>query len=335
MFSSAAAHAKGHKHGSGHGKRQNTSKHSKPTKTKESARPVNQGTNPYSFLFVVNEFQVDYEPIHPRDRPLTDSWLNIMPPEEAAAYRSEVIGTVFRYQNGIISPAHGYVWYRPQMGAKGCIVRINQASVIDGYPIVYSETTVFSCSPLLPMIVTRDDASLGGTFMRRVCECDRRFDGYSAWSLLHFTGGDSQEGISSINSYASGAPCVVGKDPSWIPSLVPSVYRNTKPSAPPSQGLAGELGIILALMGFHGKKHQASDVFLNRTWHLNRWNGPGRASNYLPKEGDSPRGLFVQVCLDNLVDDQPDDEEHNIPQELCEQVLSYLEYGYGSILVQG
>ncbi len=91
-------------------------------------------------------------------------------------------------------------------------------------------------------------------------------------------------------SCASGDPWVAGKDSSWIPSLVPAVYRNTDPSAVPSRGLSGDLPIILALMGFHGRPGRASDVFSSQTWHLNRWGGSSRASSYrvsskTPKHG--------------------------------------------------
>jgi hypothetical protein len=167
------------------------------------------------------------------------------------------------------------------MGRQGRIVRVNQAGVIDGYPAVYRDQTVFACSPLLPMIVTDGDASLGYSFLRRICSCDRRYDEqYSTWSYLHFGGGADGQGISYAYSGASGDPYVAGRDASWIPSLVPSAYKNTDPSAPPSSGLSGHLSIILALMGFHGKPGRASDVFQNGKWSLGEWRGSGRASSY-------------------------------------------------------
>lgn len=107
--------SKTHKHGS----RRSTSStststgHSKP-KSSPSAqqRPVAvPGTISASFLFVVNELQVDYEPASPQEQPLTDQWLNMMPPQHAGAYVGEIVGTVFRYRDGVVSPAHGYVWW--------------------------------------------------------------------------------------------------------------------------------------------------------------------------------------------------------------------------------
>ncbi|SPQ24990.1 aa5ff937-aba4-4b5b-a8cd-5d4dcf81ceb8 [Thermothielavioides terrestris] len=333
MFSSLAG-SKAHKHGSGHGNRQNAPKHSKAPKTTKIPRGLDPGTVPASFLFAVNEFQVDFEPQPGEDHPLTDQWFNMVPPQRAEAYTGEYPGTVFRYRNGVVSPAPGYIWYRPAMGQEGCIVRVNQAGGFDGCPAVYRSQTVFACSALLPMIVTDGDASLGFTFLRRLCPCDTVFDeSYSTWSHLHFGGGDNGEGISYVYSCASGDPWVAGRDASWIPSLVPSVYRNTSPSAVPSRGLSGYLPIILALMGFHGRPGRASDVFSAHGWHQHRWTLSNRASNYLPKSGESPRGLYVQVCTDNLVDGLADSVENNIPVEQCTEVLQYLECC--TILVQG
>ncbi|EAQ82949.1 hypothetical protein CHGG_10767 [Chaetomium globosum CBS 148.51] len=237
--------SKTHKHGS----RRSTSStststgHSKP-KSSPSAqqRPVAvPGTISASFLFVVNELQVDYEPASPQEQPLTDQWLNMMPPQHAGAYVGEIVGTVFRYRDGVMSPAHGYVW-------------------------------------------------------------------------------------------------------------------NTRPGLGPSRGLSGELPIVIALMGFHGRPGRASDVFQSRKWEMGQWLGSSRASPYrgysvyfvlelllpcrgrrltnaVPKSGESPRGLFVQVCADNLVDGLDDCEENNVPVEIWEQILQDLEYR--TVLVQG
>jgi hypothetical protein len=58
-----------------------------------------------------------------------------------------------------------------------------------------------------------------------------------------------------------------------------------------------------------------------------------RLTNAVPKSGESPRGLFVQVCADNLVDGLDDCEENNVPVEIWEQILQDLEYR--TVLVQG
>ncbi|KAK4097583.1 hypothetical protein N658DRAFT_478672 [Parathielavia hyrcaniae] len=337
-YTLAQASGKPNKHGSSsHGSRRGTTDgHSRGTKTK-SQKQAGQGTSRNSFLFVVNEFQVNYEPLQGQGHTLTDQWLNTMPPQQAEAYVGESPGTVFRYEDGVVSPAPGYCWYRPAMGQEGRIARLNQAAnEFDGWPAVYRAQTVFACSALLPMIVAHGDASLpGSTFMRRNCPCDHDYDvpGCSPWSYLHFTPGHVG-GVSYVNADSSGNPWAVGQQASWIPSLVPSAYKNTTPSAPHSSGLSGHLAIIIALMGFHGRPRHASNVFLEQRWHRGQWLGSSRASSYLPKLGETPRGLFVQICVDNLEDGQPDDEEFNLPVSFwSETLMPGLEYR--TILVHG
>ncbi|KAL1837137.1 hypothetical protein VTJ49DRAFT_4221 [Mycothermus thermophilus] len=312
---------KAYKHGSGHSSRHSTTNVSNKFSTRVQQDGVSAAL-PVSFLFVVNEFVVDYEPLG-QGPPMTDQWCNIVPPLQSQAYLSEVPGTVFRYLNGVISPALDYRWYREAMGVQGHIVRVDADSQITGYPAPYRSNTVFACSALLPMIVTDGDASLGYSFLRRLCPCDSHYSSHSAWCYLHF---GSNNNVSMVYSGAVGEPWVAGRDASWIPALVPSAYKNTNPSAPPSRGLSGHLSILLALMGFHGGPGRASHVFHERRWNHHQWEGSSRASNYLPKAGERPRGLFVQVCADNLVPGQPDDDQLNIPMKIWMDNLERLEY---------
>jgi hypothetical protein len=118
MFASlmgVPAHSSGksHKHGSSHSSRRTTtttSGHHKSSKTK-SHSSVALETPSSSFLFVINELQVDYDPLPGESQRLTDQWLNHAPPQRADAYIGEMVGTVFRYQNGVINLAPGYMWY--------------------------------------------------------------------------------------------------------------------------------------------------------------------------------------------------------------------------------
>lgn len=159
------------------------------------------------------------------------------------------------------------------MGHEGTIVRVSTAGMIDGWPAPYRTQTIFACSPLLPVIVTDGDASLGYSVPRQLCPCDSRFDeSYTPWYQLHF---ERRDGVSYVNSAGCGDSFVAGRNASWIPSLVPSVYQNTGDSAGPSQGLSGDLPIILALMAFHGRPGRASSIFRDRKWHQGRWQHEG------------------------------------------------------------
>ncbi len=63
-----------------------------------------------------------------------------------------------------------------------------------------------------------------------------------------------------------------------MPSLVPRVFENTRPeNNTPSRGLAGELPVVIAMMAFHGRVGEASDVFSRGLWRRNQWLGSGRA----------------------------------------------------------
>ncbi|KAJ4306049.1 hypothetical protein N0V88_000845 [Collariella sp. IMI 366227] len=159
MFNSGS---KSHKHLSA----QAATKHSKTSKAKTSPGGTPGGRG--SFLFVVNELQLNVNAI-----PSTDQWLNLVPPVQPTDYVGEIPGTVFRYQNGVVSPALGYVWYRPVPGQRGHITRayLSQETgfTVTGFPADYKSHTVFACSPLLPMVVTDGDASLGNSFVRKLC----------------------------------------------------------------------------------------------------------------------------------------------------------------------
>jgi hypothetical protein len=103
------ASSKTQRHGSSHGSRRNAPGNSKSSKAK-SQGPATPATISPSFLFVVNELQIDFEPLPGEEHLLTDQWLNPMPPQHAAAYVDEIRGTVFRYKNGAVSPARNYAW---------------------------------------------------------------------------------------------------------------------------------------------------------------------------------------------------------------------------------
>ncbi|KAK3985721.1 hypothetical protein QBC44DRAFT_373827 [Cladorrhinum sp. PSN332] len=352
---SSASHHKSHSHRSSNANRSST------TTVAPSGPTLPADT---SFLFVVNELQINLEPNtdnHPGGGgPAVtavprDQWFNTMPPQQSAAYTSETPGVVFRYtrSSGLVTPAPNYAWYRQTWNqTPGRIVRLDpQTSIINGFPIPYdnpwgsSTQTIFSCSPHLPVIISEADATLGGSFMRRHCPCDRRCDGdgdddddddnnntaCSPWNILHFGSGQETNnncrGVSFVNAKAAGHTSVVGRDPSWMPSLVPLSYRNSRGGIPDSRGLSGQLPTVIGLMAFHGPPGRASSVFLNGRWAGNRWVGSSHAPRHVPRGGDEPpRGFLVQVCLDNLQGDLPDNEANNLSTEACMANLERLEW---------
>lgn len=67
-----------------------------------------------------------------------------------------------------------------------------------------------------------------------------------------------------------------GQNADWVGRLVPESYRNPYASTPRSGGLAGELSVILGLMGLSQPFGRAADAFTEPEplWHDRRWRGP-------------------------------------------------------------
>lgn len=215
--------------------------------------------------------------------PITDQWLNYMPPTDPSAYRSEYVGRVFRYRQGLVSVAPGYEWLRAggrgSMGGEGRIVQVNSYGGVEWMPLVYKTQSVFACSAHLPVIVLQSDASMGSCQRTPYpCRCQPSSDDHYCWNLLHFTHMDEANGVSYATANCEGRTYVAGRSPSWMPALVPRVFENTVPSSstPRSQGLAGELPLVIALMAFHSHPGGASEVFNRGMWDRKRWRGPDR-----------------------------------------------------------
>lgn len=65
-----------------------------------------------------------------------------------------------------------------------------------------------------------------------------------------------------------------GRNADWVGRLVPDSYRNPWRGSMPSGGLAGELSVILGLMGLSQPSRRAADAFTQQLWHDWRWRGP-------------------------------------------------------------
>ncbi|KAK3360360.1 hypothetical protein B0T25DRAFT_128560 [Lasiosphaeria hispida] len=302
--------------------------------SRKSHKSASHGTaSDVSFLFVVNEFVIDLEPPH---HEVVDQWLNFLPPILPSGYLGEAIGTVFRYSSGAITRADEYLWHRPHMGQPGSILRLDSENNVSGTAIPYQSRSIFSCSAHLPLIVLEGDASLGST-LRTGCACGSTSssadEDLPAWDMLHFS--DKGIGISLAATHASGypGPYVVGRNPSWMPSLVPVSFANTRPEhVPQSRGLSGDVAIVIGLMAFHSRPGEASNVFGGGCWRYGQWNPPGNGAPCYPASGDSPRGFLINVCLD-LVEGE-DLPNTNLNREWCVQQIYQLEWE-GGILVEG
>ncbi|KAK0638599.1 hypothetical protein B0T16DRAFT_462363 [Cercophora newfieldiana] len=300
---------KSHKHG-----KESGSKGPSVSKTSSSSSKGKSTAPDVSFLFCVNEWKINFELNHEE----RDQWLNSIPPTSQAAYVKEYKGTVFRYRSGIVTVAQGYEWVREAPGYEGRITFYDPASNYTWVPEPYKTESVFACSAHLPIITLNGDASLGSLLSTNCRDgCDRQSlnpdddddqERYT-WRMPHFT--DRDNGVSVINSTRTGVPFVSGKNPSWIPSLVPKVFENTyRHENRRSKGLAGDLPVIIGLMSFHSSRPKhgpdgstlrgANEVFMSQMWHRNRWEGPRDAPvrGYPETPEDNPRGFVIQVSPD-------------------------------------
>lgn len=267
-----------------------SSKHHSTKATHNGSASISDGV-PGNFLFVVNEFTLNMDVSLP---PSHDPWGNILPPSFPEAYDPMSVGEVLRYCNGRITKAEGYMWSRLAPDTPGRIYKVVGSNLLETY--IYKSQSIFSCSPLLPVIIRDGDASLGGSWARRFCPCDQHnTDGFE-WNSLHF---DHVGGLSLVNHKSGGYPFVAGSNPQWMPSLVPKAFRNTRPDSyiPPSIGLGGELPVVLALMAFHSDPdHNVTEGIL-AGWQNNRWTRDTSPKGYPRSEG-SPRGYLVEVAFE-------------------------------------
>lgn len=262
-------------------------------------------SNSISFLFVVNELHIDgHETQH-------DQWNNRLPPTTPHGYDDEEPSVVFRCSDGVISQASNYAWARSSVDDGGLgpgnifiFVDLNNGQPLEDpekMP-VYNVCTIFSCNPQLPIVAVSADATIDTTM----------YHGSTGpygpiWATPQFIPHATNPGTSEIILDANqGQGYVIGRDASWIPSLLPSTFKNSG-HAPSSTGLSGDLAAIIGLMAFYERRGnnqpRTNELFLGGDsprgmWHQYRWRGSGRPHGYATFE--SPlRGFLVYICLDN------------------------------------
>ncbi|KAI1313240.1 hypothetical protein F5Y03DRAFT_159915 [Xylaria venustula] len=276
-----------------------TSKPTRPdrtTHTSTNATPTYTEQPPVSFLFVVNELL-----LNPNTPPNVDQWGTVMPPFDPQSYASEAPGRVFRYRDGEITEARGYYWERECMDLESphkCPGSIYlTGGVVPPWEMTrYSQYTVFHCWRPLPCVYMEDDplctliAPRGGVPRRGWCGESRplyrlSFETPDMTGISHITAG----GTSQITA---------GRNPSWIPSLVPEMFRNEDPCAPVSRGLGGLLPVIVAQMALTQPRGQTDRPFIERWWHRRHWRRPN-AGTTVTHPFDI-RAVIVHVALDEI-----------------------------------
>ncbi|KAJ4251928.1 hypothetical protein NW762_011228 [Fusarium torreyae] len=281
-----------------------SSKHTPGGRKGSSSQPISPG-----FLFIVNKLIIR--------EPERDIYLHHIPPRLPQQYHGEVPSKVMRYRNGEVSEATDYHWYREiEMlpAPQGQLLRLDdygnylRDQTGQCYPAQeYKTFGVAACNPLLPIMVIDQDPLVSQT---------------AGWELLRIFHPPNLSGLSQVVTNDSpmgvgGAPVLhaAGRSPSWMPSLLPETYRMPRRSAPRSEGLGGELPIVLGLMALsapHDLNNASVDrVFLghDRAWRHGVWNNRDAPKGHPPTASDDPNGFIVKVFLDP---DNPYSNEYDL-----------------------
>ncbi|KAF2971340.1 hypothetical protein GQX73_g2195 [Xylaria multiplex] len=284
-----------HSSGSKHKK----SKTSHLDKNKDGSKSSTSTRNPpssyggylsLSFLFVVNELLLD-----PHARPNLDQWGTAMPPFDSNHYEGEAAGTVFRYHDGVVEVARGYYWERDVINLNSTMRpagSIYLAGGDDGRDppwemTKYSQYTVFNCWRPLPCVYMENDP---------LCTRIGPYSNGPPLTLMSFEEPDIT-GITHITTGGS-SQVVAGRDPTWIPSLVPEMFRNPDRNAPVSRGLGGLLPVIIGQMALTQPHGHTDRPFLSRWWHNGHWRR--RDLGTTVSHPLSIRGVVVHVALDEF-----------------------------------
>jgi hypothetical protein len=182
-----------------------------------------------------------------------------------------------RYKNGEVSEAADWRWYRDAStlpASEGQLLRVDARGncITDQYGQVYPAEEyktfgVAACNPLLPIMVTEHDPLVT----------------ISNWELLRVFHPPSIPGLSQLSTITSTmgpgpGPLlhVAGRNPAWIPGLLPLTYKEPRRDAPHSAP-----GSVMS-------NHSIDSVFLghNRLWRHGAWTSP-----------DAPRGRMLSIRL--------------------------------------
>lgn len=217
-----------------------------------------------------------------------DEWYNTLPPRDCYGYTNEHASRVMRYLDGEVTEAQGYQWFRPGLCQTGYCYSLAQEEPEPAK--CYRDFGVFSCGPHLPIVVMPGDPMT-------------ITDGKNAMHALRFFHPPITSGLRGVSQATwpeghmppGGFPVkyVAGRDPSWIPSLVPKIFRNPDTGVS-SRGLGGELPIVLGLMAFSEAGGMVDEVFLGRNGHRGRWRDRVWMNNHEPQRCMPPT---VHTCL--------------------------------------
>jgi hypothetical protein len=176
------------------------------------------------------------------------------PPVYRAGFGAQVPGTVYRWENGIISIAAGYQWYN------GYGYTPNNE-----FLEIYRAMTTFYSNPFDQFLVADGDAST-----RDMPTAQWPQDRWYPVTFHH------QQNLTRVD-FAGDQQYLAGNGPDFIQQFGLGSYQNQDHSPPASGGLAGNLAILIALIAFSCRTQDLHTVLIeDRAWRNYRWRGHNR-----------------------------------------------------------
>jgi hypothetical protein len=220
-----------------------------------------------SFLFIVNELPTNDNPEVPGSVPPRIYNGRYYPPDVARGFFAQDPGHVFRWSDGVVSAAPGYIWEARQVQAHDGSVLANgtiYANSTTGlvWPVYHRAATVFYCNHFDKFYTARGDASA-----RDISAPDQPpEDSWHPLSFLH------NNNISYVQ-HAGDQNYLAVRQAAWIEQLLPRTYRRHERDGPANGGLAGLLPIVIALIAFSCRnRDELYRVLINdRAWRGHRW----------------------------------------------------------------
>ena len=215
-----------------------------------------------SFLFIVNELPTNDNPDVAGSIPARMFDQRYYPPEVARGFLAQIPGYVFRWKDGVVTPAPGYTWSAQDVGyAQGRIYATSTTGIV--WPDYYKAATVFYCNHFTKFYTARGDASTRDISAPQTAPED-------TWQPLLFL--HDHNNVSYVQ-HTGEEEFLAVRHASWIEQLFSNTYRRHSKGGPANGGLAGLLPIVIALIAFSclGRDELYHALITDRSWRGHRW----------------------------------------------------------------
>jgi hypothetical protein len=250
---------------------------------------------PRSFLFGINELQVNEDPSRGGVVPRHDEDGRWVPPIYSSGFYQQETGRLYRWHEGTISLASSCPWIDGAFR-----VSDDNSRHLEGY----KTSTLFWCNNFTQFKMATCDVT---TFNMAGAVAP-----YNRWLPLTF----QNEGTLS-RLEASADECLASRGTKWIGELGLASYESDMLPSRVDGGLAGDLATIVGLVAFSCEPKRLYDILQgDRAWHNYQWRGHDKSHGRVRQ-----RGVVVNIYYDPLN-----------PQGSTENTLRALEWSEHALL---